>query len=165
MLLFALAVQALPLALTALLPAPAQAQTCKPKPLGNSAGPIQGRAMALDGDTLEIAGQRIRLRGLDAPEMTARFGPQARGAMDDLIEGRAVSCQPIERDCHNRVVARCWIDPQQGVMGDKQDLTEAMLRLGWGTHYRSFSKADPEFSTWDAAEREARKHQRGIWRE
>lgn len=154
------------LALAAGVPREAQAQACKPKPLGNIAGPIQGRAMALDGDTLEVAGHRIRLRGLAAPEMTARHGPQARGAMDDLIREREVTCQPIERDCHNRVVARCSVPHQlneKTFMRD--DLTEAMLRLGWGTHYRSFTKADAEFPAWDAAEREAREQRRGIWRE
>ena len=33
-----------------------------------SAGPLQGRASVIDGDTLEVQGTRIRLFGIDAPE-------------------------------------------------------------------------------------------------
>ena len=33
-----------------------------------SAEPITGRASVIDGDTIEIAGERIRFNGIDAPE-------------------------------------------------------------------------------------------------
>jgi endonuclease YncB( thermonuclease family) len=36
---------------------------------GSSAATISGRAIIIDGDKLEIAGEWVRLHGIDAPEM------------------------------------------------------------------------------------------------
>jgi endonuclease YncB( thermonuclease family) len=73
----------------ALATAPGLAQTpaAPPAPVWPEKGSsTTGEAIAWDGDTIEIAGQAIRLHGIDAPEMggDAR-GPVARGALDDIL--------------------------------------------------------------------------------
>ena len=61
---------------------------------------VTGKANVIDGDTIRIAGERIRLHGIDAPEMdqvchTTRGRPYecgvvAKKALSDLLRGRTV---------------------------------------------------------------------------
>ena len=77
---------------------------------------IAGPAKVIDGDTIEIAGQRIRLHGIDAPEgrQTCRrytviwlCGAEAAKSLRYLIDGRRVTCQERDVDWFGRIVAVC----------------------------------------------------------
>jgi endonuclease YncB( thermonuclease family) len=71
-------------------------------------GEIAGIASVIDGDTIEIHGQRIRLHGIDAPESgqtcldadgrTWRCGQRAALALQDLIRRRTVACDDRDVD-------------------------------------------------------------------
>lgn len=110
----------------------------------------------MDGDTLDLAGTRVRLAGIDAPELHQDCqrdgrpwpcGVAARQALAALLRQGAVSCASSERDVYGRPVARCRI-------GD-MDLSEHMVREELAVAYR-----EPAFAT---AEAEARGARRGIW--
>ena len=102
---------------------------------------IAGRASVIDGDTIEVHGQRVRLHGIDAPEsgqtcddadgQPYRCGQRAASALDDLIAGRPVSCEQRDVDRYGRIVAVC---AAAGV-----DVAEAMVREGWALAYRQYS--------------------------
>jgi endonuclease YncB( thermonuclease family) len=51
------------------------------------AGPnrIGGHAHVLDGDTIIVDGWRVRLKGVDAPELGAPGGDHAREVMRDIL--------------------------------------------------------------------------------
>ncbi len=76
---------------------------------------IIGVASVIDGDTIEIHGQRIRLFGIDVPESGQlcmrpmgerwRCGQQASFALADHIGRATVRCEPREMDRYGRVVA------------------------------------------------------------
>lgn len=112
---------------------------------------IRGPARVLDGDTLMVDGTRIRLGGVDAPEMSDPRGPVARGALDDLIGGRLVACTPTDATTHGRIVARCT--------AAGRDLGDAMIRDGWAFAYRTFT------ADYDEAEAEARRRGVGFWQQ
>jgi endonuclease YncB( thermonuclease family) len=68
---------------------------------------ITGTASVIDGDTIDIHGQRIRLHGIDAPESRQtcvadgevwRCGQQAALALFDFIGRSPVACQEQGED-------------------------------------------------------------------
>lgn len=120
--------------------------------------PIIGVAHAADGDSLVIADTRIRLYGIDAPELDQQCqrngvnwacGVDAKQALQDMVADRPVSCLPQSMDKHGRVVAIC--SDQYG------ELNVAMVELGWATAY-SFHT-----DRYDAAQATAKAAHKGIW--
>ena len=121
--------------------------------------PLTGVASVIDGDTLEVHGQRIRLLGIDAPESRQicvkdgkswRCGNDAAFILADKIGRKPVSCEPKGKlDRYGRVIAVC----RQG----NEDLNAWMVRQGWAMAYQQYSKA------YVAEEANARDARRGIW--
>jgi len=73
----------------------------------------------IDGDTLEIRGERIRLFGIDAPESgqtcldakgrSYRCGQKAALVLDARIGEGVVTCERKGMDRYGRVVALCRV--------------------------------------------------------
>jgi endonuclease YncB( thermonuclease family) len=120
---------------------------------------INGPVRVIDGDTLEVADQRIRLHGIDAPErgqtckasgVTWRCGERATLALFGKIGRNQVRCEVKYRDRYRRDVATCYAG------GD--DLGRWMVREGWAVADRLFSDG------YIAVENEARAAGRNLWR-
>lgn len=61
----------------------------------------------VDGDTFVTAsGMRVRLAGIDAPEITAPLGLQAKQCLEALIEGKRVKIKLLDTDKYGRQVAQ-----------------------------------------------------------
>ena len=120
---------------------------------------IAGRASVIDGDTIEIHGQRIRLHGVDAPEkgqpcfdvvnQPYRCGQVAAMALDEFIGASPVQCRERDIDRYDRIIADC------SVRGE--DIELWLVRSGHAMAYRRYS------SDYIAAEQEAKNAKRGIW--
>ena len=102
-------------------------------------GEIAGVASVIDGDTIEIHGQRIRLHGIDAPEggqtcldaagRNWRCGQRAALALQDLIGRRTVTCDERDVDRYERIVGRCLVG--------EVDINEWLVAQGLALAYRS----------------------------
>lgn len=115
---------------------------------------LEGRVTVNDGDSLTIGAERIRLRGIDAPEygQTCRRNgadyPCGRRALDSLatlIGGMPVSCSGWERDKYDRLLADC--------MAGGRDLNRGQVEAGWAVAYGDYG----------AEEAVARRNGAGLW--
>lgn len=122
------------------------------------AGGVIGQASVIDGDTIEIHGQRIRLFGIDAVESGQRCtrngqpwncGKDAAFALADRIGRSAIDCRGDERDRYGRLVAVCF--------KGGEDLNRWMVEQGWAVAYRRYSV------DYVAEEVAARAAGRGLW--
>jgi endonuclease YncB( thermonuclease family) len=125
-----------------------------------AAGSLEGTGQAIDGDEIAIGDVVFRLDGIAAPLMTVPMGPEARVALQALIEGERLSCEVLDRGADPRNLS--------GVcrVGD-DDLAEALLAEGMAAVYRQNAAQDPKAreraARYDAAETEARERALGIW--
>ena len=67
---------------------------------------------AVDGDTIRVGGERIRLRGIDTPEMNEPAGPAAKQRLDELLRSGSIRIVPQGRDVYHRLVADVFVNGQ-----------------------------------------------------
>lgn len=102
-----------------------------------------GQAVAIDGDTLRVGSQRIRLSAMDAPELSqvcrsdagkaTLCGRDSRDALAKLIR-QGVRCAVETLDRYGRGVATCT--NAAGV-----DVGREMIRQGWAVPYWRYGGA------------------------
>ena len=121
---------------------------------------LTGLATVIDGDSIIVAGKSVRLHGIDAPELDQTFlwrgrrtpcGTMALAALEALTAGIRLRCQPVDRDRHGRIVAKCF--SPAGI-----DINRRMVSAGWALAYRRYS------TDYVDAEDEARLARRGMWK-
>ena len=121
---------------------------------------VTGRPVLVDGDTLDLAGRRIRLEGIDAPEraQTCSRGPigdrfaagsRATAMLEELIAGREIACRIEGRDGFGRDIATCFA-------GDT-NLNAEMVSRGAAWAFLKYSK------TYQREEAAARDLGIGVW--
>jgi endonuclease YncB( thermonuclease family) len=107
---------------------------------------IIGRATVIDGDTIEIQGERIRLSGIDAPETAQlcrnaqqqayRCGAAAARVLDKfLAASRPTRCEFVERDRYGRFVGDCY-------RADGAGVAASLVRSGWAVDWPRYSKGE-----------------------
>ncbi|MGO4908911.1 thermonuclease family protein [Pseudorhodobacter sp. W20_MBD10_FR17] len=132
--------------LAALLAAPAGALT------------LTGQARIVDGDTIVVAGERIRLFGIDAPELRQRCDPSGRNwecgvwaaqVLAKLAARGVLKCEALDRDRYGCTVARCT--------AAGRDIGAEMVRQGAAAAYVQYSL---DYVTLEAT---AKAELRGLW--
>ena len=125
----------------------------------SAADMITGQAEVVDGDGLTIGPVRIRLHGIDAPELGQRCAERGGGTwqcdeaaanrLEDLIGESAVSCEPLDSDAYGRIIARCT--------ANGADVAAVLASEGLVWAFRRYSEDYAE------AEEAARDEGMGIW--
>jgi endonuclease YncB( thermonuclease family) len=127
-------------------------------PASSAQNQIIGKARTIDGDTIDVAGVRVRLWGVDAPESkqfceagNRRYacGTDATSALARLIGDQTLTCRERGRDRWQRVIAVC--------LAGGKDLGKEMVRIGWALAFIRYS------SDYVTEEREAQRDRLGLW--
>ncbi len=129
---------------------------------------VSGTTTILDGDSLRVGTEEVRLQAIDAPEMGQKCGEAgrewpcgaaARRRVTEIIGGQHVSCRagPDEvRDRYGRFLGFC-------ATGDGIDVNLEMVRSGYARAFTRYIAGKPHQAAYEAAEAEARQLRRGIW--
>jgi endonuclease YncB( thermonuclease family) len=120
---------------------------------------VSGPAHVIDGDTVVIAGGKIRLNGIDAPETDQvclnaasrswSCGIEARDRLRARTHSRAWSCSVTGRDKYERWLADCLVEGE--------DINRWMVRDGWALSFKRYSRR------YDADEALAINRRTGVW--
>ena len=120
----------------------------------NAAGvEIRGIAQIIDGDSIKIGRDEIRLFGVDAPEWKQdcvrngklwKAGRDAASWLKRQIEGKEISCAPHDKDRYGRWIATC-------INGAGDDIGRALVSNGWAYAYDRYSTRyiDDEKTAWE----------------
>jgi endonuclease YncB( thermonuclease family) len=115
---------------------------------------LTGAAEAIDGDSVRLGGQEIRLKGIDAPEymqictVSGRdfpCGREARAHLRRLLVSGLATCVGGERDRYGRLLAVCRV---RGI-----DVNAAMVRDGHAVAFGSYTEEEAD----------AKAAYRGLW--
>jgi endonuclease YncB( thermonuclease family) len=116
---------------------------------------LAGTASVIDGDTIEIHGERIRLDGFDSPERGSMCGSAnvykgAAFALSNFIGQHTVICDISGKDRYDRKIGDC--------KAGGKSLAEFMVGEGWARDWPRYSHG-----AYADEERQARNARRGIW--
>ena len=125
-------------------------------------GEIIGRASVIDGDTVEILGERIRFNGVDAPESSQgcedgagnhyRCGAiSAHELSRFLAQSSPARCEFVIRDRYGRFVGNCF-------RADGRSVASWLVRNGYALDWPRYSGGK-----YSAEQRAAQAEKRGIW--
>ena len=95
-------------------------------------GELRGRAHSIDGDTIIIKGTKIRLAGVDAPELDQPFGQKAKWALVEVCKGQVITAKLNGETSHDRLVGTCYLP-------DGRDIGAELIAQGLALDWAHFS--------------------------
>jgi len=108
-----------------------------------------------DGDTLRLeGGERVRLWGIDAPELKQPYGIQARDFLARLVEGKSVHLRLHGEDRYGRLLAEVELGGRS--------VNEMLLSAGLAWWFKRYTPAEKRY---EQLEQKARQRRLGLWSE
>ena len=138
------------------LTGPSDTAITRPRKYPSSSGRV------LDGDTFvaeirvwfsQAVVERVRIAGIDAPEIKQPHGTLARSALERKVGHRRVAVESRGYDKHGRLLGKLWLD--------ERDVCREMVAEG---HAWASGRIAPDPDLVDA-ESLARRERRGLWAE
>ena len=115
-----------------------------------------------DGDTVILriddgTKLKIRLSGIDAPELDQAFGKESKNRLTELVDGRTIEAQCSKKDRYRRWLCKLELD--------SKDVNLNLVKDGFAWWYRYYRKdqTSEDQQTYQAAEATAKKNKLGLW--
>ena len=116
---------------------------------------LKGKCHVIDGDTIVISGTKIRIAGIDAPELDHPWGNKSKFALISLCKGKVVTAVISEEVSYDRIVAKCYLPDGTDIAAE---LVKQGLALDWpkfsGGAYRHLEPDGIRKKLWRAAARQ-----------
>lgn len=127
------------------------------------AGLLEGKVVSVhDGDTITLLDathrqHKIRLAGIDAPELSQAFGRVSRQHLADQVVGRTVVIEWSKRDKYQRLVGKILLN------GRDINITQIEAGLAW--HYKKYAteQIPEDRQRYARAEEQARASRLDLW--
>ena len=113
----------------------------------------------IDGDSIVLDAKKIRLHGIDTPEIRQKCkdsnlknyncGIRAKQELENLIGNNTVTCETKDKDRYERLVSVCFVNGK--------DINSILVTNGWALAYRKYS------NDYVNEEIEAMKNKLGLW--
>lgn len=134
---------------------------------------LTGRAVSVhDGDTITVLDadkrqHKVRLAGVDAPELKQAFGTRSRQNLAGLVRGQDVRVEWEKTDRNGRTVGKVLFMPSSCLTPaclEPADANYEQIATGMAWYYRQYARElKPEDCTkYDAAENRARGEKLGL---
>ena len=117
---------------------------------------LSGKVISIhDGDTITILQNKqqikVRLFGIDAPELKQPYGKKSKQFLANLIAGKVVEVEENGKDRYKRTIGIVYLG--------NTDINAQMVANGYAWAYRKFSKK------YTAQESKAKSQKLGLWRD
>lgn len=107
------------------------------------------KVFVIDGDTMIIDNLKIRIQGIDSPEISQKFGKEAKKQLIILTKNKTLRIKIIKFDRYNRAI--CYI------FANNKDVGLQMVQTGYAWAYRRYT------NEYVFAEKRAKNRRLGIW--
>lgn len=123
------------------VPAPQEPLNLPPIPPGLE---LTGKVYVIDGDTIRIGKTKIRLAGIDAPEVDMPWGQKLKWAMVDICKGRVIITAKLDGNrSYDRFVGTCYLSDGSDIAAEIVSRGLALdLPAFSGGKYRMFETAE-----------------------
>ena len=132
--------------------------------VGGNAGVVNGAVISIyDGDTItlqtEATTKKIRLAGIDAPEIKQPYGIASRDALSQDVLNQLVTVDTNKTDRYGRAVGKVLLN------GEDVNLKQVRRGLAWvySDYIKELSAEDREL--YKAAEKAANDEHLGLWQD
>ena len=115
-----------------------------------------------DGDSITVSSNtgfphKIRLAGIDTPELGQPYGTEAKNFLRSLIDQQQVCIEGDKLDRYNRLLGTVFLD--------NDNINLKIIQAGYAWHYKFYQdeQSPEDRQSFSDAEEQSRQNHRGLW--